>query len=64
MWTALFFPLGFDEVAHDLGMERDKSRRDNVIHHLTSSILLYLNRRRVFHSGTTPNLWTGTFLRP
>ena len=19
MWTALFFPLGFDEVAHDLG---------------------------------------------
>ena len=30
MWTALFFPLGFDEVAHDLGYGRSKSNATRI----------------------------------
>ena len=41
MWTALIFPLGFDEVAHDSEYGREQIEKDRpTLHHLTSPILL------------------------
>ena len=41
MWTALIFPLGFDEVAHDLEHGREQIEKDRpTLLRLTSPILL------------------------
>ena len=40
MWTALFFPLGFDEIAHDLGYGKGQIETINNQTHLPVTPLL------------------------
>ena len=40
MWTALFFPLGFDEIAHDLGYGKWQIETINNQTHLPATPLL------------------------
>lgn len=57
--TELFFSLGFDEAAQFLGIVKRKYRRGLALHHLTSSILLHMQRATREYTQTIlvePNL--------
>ena len=40
MWTALFLPLGFDEIAHDSGYGKGQIKTINNQTHLNATLLL------------------------